>query len=315
MMYERPTLILCWAILAGGCAGGGYQSPAPSRAEIAEVRAQVSAEQPVHRPLTLLEAEAIVVPIFATMVSDSARICRTLARAESCDKPVFEVQDLDYVNAFASVSPAGQSRIALTRGLIEHFEDQPDELALVIGHQYAHLITGQVSRSQPGDNLAGDIISSTMSILSAAGPAASTGNSGGVYSQAEIDAYLRSDIHLEAYDSFSRAEEREADYLGTYLAARSGFSPSGRALIEIGALKRRDPLSLFDKLDMEVPFAFWDTHTYSADRAARIQETLEEIAWLRSKGYVRPLPPRMILELTDNNEAFHSLEELVIPEN
>jgi len=312
-MYP-PALLLSWAVLSGGCAGGGLQSPAPTRAEIAEVKAQVSVEQPARRPLTLLEAQAVVKPIFATMAGDSARVCRTLARAESCDKPVFEVQDLDYVNSFASVNPAGQSSIALTRGLIEHFADQPDELALVIGHQYAHLITGQVSRSQASDNLAGDIINSTMSVLSAAGPAAGASNSGAVYSQAEIDAYLQSDIHLEAYDSFSRAEEREADYLGTYLAARSGFSPSGRALIEIGALKRADPLSLFDKLDMVVPFAFWDTHTYSADRAARIQETLDEIAWLRSKGYARPLPPTMILDLTDNNEAFHSLEELVIPD-
>ena len=84
-------------------------------------------------------------------------------------------------------------------------------------------------------------------------------------------------------------------------------------LIELGALSRRDTLSPLEKEDRRLSFAYWDTHPYSAARAARIRETLEEIEFVRSKGYARPLPPELILEIQDSNESFHTLEELVRP--
>ena len=84
-------------------------------------------------------------------------------------------------------------------------------------------------------------------------------------------------------------------------------------LIELGALSQRDNLSPLDKQDRRLSFAYWDTHPYRAARAARIRETLEEIEFVRSKGYARPLPPELILEIQDSNESFHTLEELVRP--
>ena len=310
------------AVLVAGCAGTEYHSPGASRADVAEIREVVSSTTPENRSLSLAEANALARPLFDAIAADAAMICRTVSEADSCSVPAFEVVDMDLVNARAGYDLQNAPKITLTRGLIEYLEDQPDELALVIGHEYGHLIAAHVGERQaPGAGGQG-ILTSALSALAAASIAvASEGQvlinprtMGSTYSQSEIDAYLRDTADPEGnYDWFSNAEEIEADYIGTYLACRSGYTPRGDALIELGALSQRDALSPAEKEDRRLSFSYWDTHPFSAPRAARVQETLAEIELVRSKGYARPLPPRLILEIQDNNEAFHSLEELVAP--
>lgn len=310
------------ALLLTGCTGTQYRSPGASRADVAEIREVVSSTTPDSRTLSLAEASALATPVFNEIAADAAMICRTVSEADSCSVPAFEVVDLDLVNARAGYDLQNDPKITLTRGLIEYLEDQPDELALVIGHEYGHLIAAHVGERQPPDSGGQGILSSALTALAAASIAVasegqvmiSPSSMGRVYSQSEVDAYLRDTADPEGnYDWFSHAEEIEADYIGTYLACRSGYAPSGDALIELGALSQRDELSPIEKEDQRLSFAYWDTHPYSAARAARIQATLEEIELVRSKGYVRPLPPRLILEIQDDNEAFHSLEELAAP--
>ncbi len=319
----RGLKILLCALLMGGCAGTQYQSPDPTPEQVAEVRAQVEATLPDSEALTLAEANAVATPIFHAIASDAAMVCRTVSEADSCGVPGFEVVDLDLVTARAGYDLQNDPKISLTRGLIEYLADQPDELALVIGHEYGHLITAHVGERKPMGDGGNSVFGTALAALAAASVAVATDgqvridprmNRSPTYSQAEIDAYLRDTADPEGnYDWFSGAEEIEADYIGTYLAVRSGYSPTGAVLIELGALKERDSLTSLEKEDRRLSFSYWDTHPYSAARAARIQETLEEIELVQSKGYARPLPPRLILEIQDNNEAFHSLEELVSP--
>jgi len=314
-------VLFAFAYLAG-CAGTQYHSPQASRADVDEVREAVQTATPERRTLTLAEANALAGPIFQEIAQDAAMVCRTVSEADSCSTPGFEVVDLDLVNARAGYDLQNEPKITVTRGLIEYLEDEPDELALVIGHEYGHLIAAHVGERQAPGAGGQSIFSTALSALAAASIAVasegqvmiSPGAMRSSYSQAEIDAYLRDTADPEGnFDWFSNAEEIEADYIGTYLACRSGYAPSGEALIELGALSQRDELSSIQKEDQRLSFAYWDTHPYSAARAARIHETLAEIELVQSKGYVRPLPPRLILEIQDNNESFHTLEELVSP--
>ena len=320
--HALAALFLAVTLLAAGCAGTEYQSPGASREEVAEVRAEVEATTPDSRSLTLAEANALANPIFQQISNDAAMICRTISEADSCSVPGFEVIDMDLVNARAGYDLQNEPKITLTRGLIEYLADQPDELALVIGHEYGHLIAAHVGERQAPGSGGPSILGSALSALAAASIAVATEGQvmvspsalGGGYNQNEIDEYLRDTADPEGnYDWFSGAEEIEADYIGTYLADRSGYSPSGAVLIELGALSQRDNLSALEKEDRRLSFAYWDTHPYSAARAARIRETLEEIELVKSKGYARPLPPELILEIQDSNESFHTLEELVRP--
>lgn len=320
MKFEHSVCALV-VLLAAGCAGTEYQSPDPTREAVADVRAQVQAAVPASQALTLMQASALATPVFHGIADDAAMVCRTVSEADSCTTPAFEVVDLALVNARAGYDLQNEPRITLTRGLIEYLADQPDELALIIGHEYGHLIAAHVRERQPPGAAGQSILGSALSVLAAASiSVASDGQvmvnpaAGASRSQAEIDSYLRDTADPGGnYDWFNGAEEIEADYIGTYLAVRSGYDPSGAALIALGALKQRDQRSPLEKEDLRLSFAYWDTHPYSAGRAARIQATLDEIEQLRSKGYARPLPPSLILEIQDNNAAFHSLEELVSP--
>ena len=320
-MNLRFLSLLSIACVSVACSSTVYRSPDPTRAAVRDVREQIEAASPAREALTLSEATNLSLPVFDAISEDAARICRTVSEADSCRVPLFEVVDDAHVNARAGYDLQNQPTITLTRGLVEYLADQPDELALVIGHEYGHLITAHVEKRKQVDGAAGNIMSAAASVLAAASTAVGTSGDGRyqttirpAYSQREIDEYLEDGDDPEgSYEWFSRGEELEADYIGTYLATRSGYHPTGSAFIEIGALELRDDLSSLEKEDNRLSYSYWDTHTYSPDRAARIQETLEEIEVLKSKGYARPIPPRLIQDIADNNAAFHSLDELVAP--
>lgn len=323
--FRNPTraIVALMSVLLAGCAGTTYRPPAPGQAAVGDVRAEVASAMPVRRPLTLNDANGIVLPIFEKISTDASMVCRTIAEADSCTVPVFEVLDVEGVNARAGYDLQNRLRISLTRGLVEYLADAPDELALVIGHEYGHVVAAhvRVPERSGGDDA---VMGTALGALAAAAASAVTGRDdrermfptryGDRPTQAEIDEYLEDTADPEGdYLWFSRGEELEADYLGTYLAVRSGYAPTGRALIELGALSRLDALSALEKEERKLAYAYWDTHPWSPDRAARFRETLAEIEVLQSKGYARPLPPRLILAIQDDNRAFHSLEELVSP--
>jgi Zn-dependent protease with chaperone function len=324
MPFGTVLVGLLVSLLGAGCAGPEYRSQAPDRTDVGEARRLTVSTEPGRQPLSLMAAAAIAEPVFAVIAEDAAKICRTVAAAHTCMAPAFEVVDDDHLNARAGYNPRHRPEISLTRGLVEQLHGQRDELALVIGHEFGHLIDAHVKkRPQVSSGQTDGALSPMVSAVGAAGVAASAGRdaqdldyrraaAGTGHSAAEIAEYLESTADPAGdYDWFSRAEEVEADYLGTYLAVRNGFRPTGSGLLEIGALQQRDELQPWEKEDRRLSFSYWDTHPMSPERVARIFETLQEIEALKSQGYARPLPPRLIEALRDNNAAFHSLEELV----
>jgi len=167
MWPERPVFAML-VMFCAGCAGTQYQSPDPTREEVADIRAQVEATTPDRQVLTLAEANALATSIFHEITTDAAMICRTVSEADSCGVPAFEVIDLELVNARAGYDLQNEPKITLTRGLIEYLADQPDELALVIGHEYGHLIAAHVGeRKVPGAG-GQSILGSALSALAAA---------------------------------------------------------------------------------------------------------------------------------------------------
>ena len=105
---------------------------------------------------------------------------------------------------------------------------------------------------------------------------------------------------------FSKGQENEADYLGTYVAWCNGYRPSGRVFLELGALADRDKLSSNEKRRQEKPYAFWNSHPNDANRAARATATISEINRLYASGQARPLPPKFVrryAKLTNSSEA------------
>ena len=172
----------------------------------------------------------------------------------------FNPSDEDEVNAYAS-----PGQIVVTSGLLR-FIRSDDELAVVMGHELAHLTQGHYAKRMGTDMIAGTIgtiagmcvdialpgIGSLISRLAAAGIRA----------------------------PFSKDFEREADYVGLWYAHHAGYK------IEAG-------ITFWDRFATELPQSlsrsFFNTHPTSPERLLRLQKTIEMI---KEEGAFSEAPPQ-----------------------
>ncbi len=164
------------------------------------------------------------------------------------------------VNAFASFEG-----VSITTGMIR-FCETDNELALVVGHEIAHialghLIKGTINRF-PGMIL-DVVIAATLGV--------------------DTQGVLGSLSTLV----FSKAFEQEADYAGLYILARAAYDVTGAA-------------NFFRRMAVEYPGSikenFLATHPSMPERFVAIENTIHEIEEKQRKG--KPLIP----EKKDNNE-------------
>lgn len=160
----------------------------------------------------------------------------------------FMTGESETVNAFAV-----PEQIVVTYGMLR-FIHSDDELAVVIGHELAHLIQGHIAKSM-GSNLLAMITGLAMGIgseivLSGSGDPMSRLGSGVIQAQ------------------FSKDFEREADYIGLQYVHAAGFD------IHAG-------IAVWERFGVEIPVTlssnFLSTHPSSPERMIRVQKVVEEI--------------------------------------
>lgn len=138
--------------------------------------------------------------------SDAARITLTISRngalsdrvihrVMACSPEVL-VHDADSVNAYTD-----GRRVVITAGMMRFIESD-DDLALIVGHELAHITRGHIE-AQQGNMLIGALIG-----------AVAGGLAGVDMTQAGADIGAM---------AFSQEFEAEADYVGVYHAARAGY--------------------------------------------------------------------------------------------
>ena len=153
----------------------------------------------------------------------------------------FAVIESSEINAFAT--PSGV--IGVTYGMLR-FVDSDDELAVVMGHEVAHLVKGHIIKSIPTQIIA--ILLGTIVQQEA-------GTGGEIAAQA-----IRA--------PFSREFEREADYFGLLYAHRAGYD------IERG-------IEFWERFAVEIPASlsrsYLSTHPSSPERLLRVIKTVKEI--------------------------------------
>jgi len=183
---------------------------------------------------------------FWIKVDRNDQIKEFILRPKKVYYPVsFLVVDSQDVNAGAF--PGG---VAVTYGLL-NFVKNDDELAIVLGHELAHLVRGHILKSQ-GFDLLTVILAAVM--------------------QTTVDVPQSGDLGQvlgSAFSArFSREFEREADFLGTLLAHKSGFD------IEQG-------VGIWERFAIELPKSldtgFLTTHPTSSERLVRIKKITEQI--------------------------------------
>lgn len=165
-----------------------------------------------------------------------------------CDYPVVLKHD-DTVNAYAD----GDKIIILT-GMAD-FARTDQELALVMAHELAHNTEGHVTAKKT-NALGGAIIGGVFDVILGTGTTFTR---------------VGGDIAASAY---SVDFEREADYIGMYILARSGYATEGA-----GKFWRRMAVKTQGK-----GISFASTHPTTAERMLAIEQTAAEINSKKQQG-------------------------------
>ena len=156
----------------------------------------------------------------------------------ACSYKVLYLNENSEINAYAD----GQL-VAVTRGMMRFTKDDR-ELALVVSHEIAHNLMDHVKKQQ-GNRLLGTLLDLTLAAL--------TGFYGSLFNDL---------AHL----SFSREFEQEADYVGLYLMARTGYALEG-----VTDFWRRMSVEHTSGIDIST------THPTSPQRFISINEVIKEI--------------------------------------
>lgn len=159
----------------------------------------------------------------------------------------------DALNAWAD----GQQVFVTTAML--RFAGSDDELALVVAHEVAHNAMRHLDAKKTNTGL-GAVFGAILDVA-----AATQGiNTGGGFTQSGMDAGAL---------LFSQDFEREADYVGLYILARSGRPIAGAP-------------DFWRKMAQEFPNAikYAKTHPTSAERFIRLEETVAEIQAKQQSG-------------------------------
>lgn len=160
----------------------------------------------------------------------------------------FKMVDQQEVNA--GVTP---NAVLVTYGLMRFIKSE-DELAIILGHELAHITQGHLAK-----RFGTDLLSLIIGIALGYGAESISSGSGDIVMQGVAQAFSA---------SFSREFEREADFYGIIYAHRAGFDIS--AGIEV-----------WERFAIEVPKSmvrnFFSTHPTSVERLLRIRKIVSNI--------------------------------------
>lgn len=167
----------------------------------------------------------------------------------------------DAINAFAS-----PRRIAVLAGLERSFTD--DEVRVVLAHELAHWLLRHPQRAAQASILSGGaVLGAVAGALGTAADAAARWAG-----QRPPVSYGRLGQALATYP-YARDFEREADYVGLYLAARAGVAPNAAE-------------SVFRRFALERPANthVGVSHPISPERLSAVRMTAREIEAKRAQG-------------------------------
>jgi predicted Zn-dependent protease len=224
--------------------------PQPERSAVAAAQREIAATPPPRPQDRGLAADQAMLGRVATRLAQAAQPFCQAELGRACSFRVALVPS-EQANAFAS----GRNEVAVTTGMMRLLENE-DELAAVVAHEFAHHIAEHIAegtwRTQAG------------ALAGAALGAAATEALGVDLGLGRLGAQAGAQAGRLAY---SKADEREADYLGAYIMARAGFD-----LDRAGALWAK-----LTHLSGKGTTALLDSHPAGPERLAAWRRTTEEI--------------------------------------
>ena len=205
-MPSRYRLVV-GLIFLQGC-GVTYQLPIPPSSTLIEAANEIRAT-PTREPVTvaLNSAETRLGEIERRLQPATQELCLNLRERASADCRTWQISiiDEDEINAYAT----GTNDVVVHRGVIEYAR-KDDEIALVVAHELSHHLLNHLNESA-ARNVLGSLIGAA--VATTIGGASSGNRDAG----AEVGSWI-------ANQSFSRAQEKEADIMAGRLLFNAGYS-------------------------------------------------------------------------------------------
>lgn len=177
-----------------------------------------------------------------------------LHRKECCNYGILLVPS-DVVNAWAD-----GKRVCVTNGMMR-FVHNDLELATIVSHELAHNIRGHVDMTKKHQMVGG-----FLGLLLDIGAAVAGVDTGGQFTQLGMQAAQR---------MYSKDMEREADYVGLYILALSGYD-----FAEAPNVFRRWGASHPGSIETK----YASTHPSTPERFVALEKAVEEIQGKKAKG-------------------------------
>ena len=251
-MPSRYRLVV-GLIFLQGC-GVTYQLPIPPSSTLIEAANEIRAT-PTRKPVTvtLNSAEKRIGEIERRLQPATQELCLNLRERASADCRTWQISiiDEDEINAYAT----GTNDVVVHRGVIEYAR-KDDEIALVVAHELSHHLLNHLNESA-ARNVLGSLIGAA--VATTIGGASSGNRDAG----AEVGSWI-------ANQSFSRAQEKEADIMAGRLLFNAGYSLT----------QARSQFILLAQLSdhARVRSTFLDTHPVGPERLAHWDMIIEGTA-------------------------------------
>jgi len=258
-MKRRSFLALGGACTLCGCAGAVHQLPQVSSSHLSLAQSEVrdAAGPPQRRVLTDEQVDEIMRSALGRIRPPADRMCREM-NVGVCDWRFVGRADRS-LNAGAG--PDGL--IFVNRGVVEYAANE-EEVCLVFAHEVGHQAANHIANGQRNQRT-GALIGAIL--LGAAGAAASYRNS---YAAQVTRSTMNTGANLGGAVgriSFSKEQEREADYLAAVILYRSNIDLD----------KARGMLVTLARSSGRLETGMLDTHPAGPDRLASWDRAVAEI--------------------------------------
>jgi len=133
-----------------------------------------------------------------------AKLCNELGKGKNGCVYEFVLDKSKAINAYAD-----GKKIIVTQGMME-FIDTDEELAVVLGHEYAHNIMGHIKAKRKNIGI-GNVLGSVVDVIAGTQGISTAGMFGEIGTMAGAYGY-------------SKEFEKEADYVGLYITESAGYN-------------------------------------------------------------------------------------------
>ena len=258
-MWHRTISAVAVASVVGGCAGSVHQLPQldQSNLSLAQTEVQAAGGAPPRHAVSDEDVNRTLDAALARIKPAATQLCREMA-VGVCEWRFVKSNDRS-LNAGAGAN----GTIFVNRGIVEYAADE-EEVAMVIAHEIGHQSANHLATSRR-NQMVGAIFGAIL--LGAVGALASQNNRNSAVitrNAADVGANLGG---AAGRISYSKEQEREADYLSAVILYRSGVDLD----------KARGFLVTMARASGHKETGMLDTHPAGPERLAAWDKAVAEI--------------------------------------